>query len=469
VKGDSVSGIRVEQLWKRGGTAIACAMAMLLVGACGGAPGPAEGEGGSSAIVIEGARLIDGTGGPVVEDAVLVIEGDHLGVVGPRAAVTVPAGATTIDASGMTVIPGLINAHGHVGMVKGVVESRDNYTAENIRAHLLQYARYGVTTTISLGLDFGPMFELRGPAGTDQAPRATVLTAGRGFTGVGGYPAYNAHLDGIPYEVATVDEVRAHVQELADQRVDVVKMWVDDHFGLPGVERIAPELRAAIIEQAHARGLRAMAHVFYLEDAKQVVAAGVDGLAHNVRDQPIDDELLQMLRERDVFVAPTLTREESTSMYAEPPAFLDDPFFTRYADPEVIASIKDPAYGAGVRADPLYQSYRDAFEMARANAQRLYEGGVRLVLGTDSGPPRRFQGYFEHRELALLVELGIPPAEVLRMATLGSAEALGIAEDYGSLEPGKRADFVLLGGNPLDDITNTRRIEQVWIGGRPVE
>jgi imidazolonepropionase-like amidohydrolase len=452
----------------RGWSALAGVLVLLGTAACGGGPEPGA-DAGSTAIVIEGARLIDGTGGPVVEDSILVIEGDRIGVVGPRAAVTIPAGATTIDASGMTIIPGLINTHGHVGLVSGVVESRDNYTAENIRAHLLQYARYGVTTTTSLGLDFGPMFDLRGPAGPDEAPRATVLTAGRGFTSVDGYPAFRPHLDGIPYEVATVDEVRAHVQELGDQRVDIVKMWVDDHFGTAGVERIAPELRTAIIEEAHARGLRAVAHVFYLEDAKQLVAAGVDGLVHNVRDQPVDDELLRMLRERDVFVAPTLTREESTSLYAEPPAFLDDPFFTRHADPAVIASIRDPAYGAGVRADPEYPFNQAQFEMAKTNVQRLYEGGARLAFGTDSGPPRRFPGYFEHRELAMLVELGIPPAEVLRMATLRSAEALGISEDYGSLESGKRADFVLLGGDPLADILNTRQIEQVWIGGRRVE
>jgi len=453
----------------RGRVAGGAVLVALGVVACGGgAPEPVA-DGSSSAIVIEGARLIDGTGGPVVDDAVLIVEGDRIGVVGPRAAVTVPAGATTIDASGMTLMPGLVNAHGHVGLVKGVVESRDNYSAENIRAILLQYARYGVTTTISLGLDFGPMFDIRGPAGPDEAPRATVLTAGLGFTGVGGYPAFQPQLAGIPYEVATVDEVRAHVQELADQRVDMVKMWVDDHFGRPGVQRIAPELRTAIVEEAHGHGLRAMAHVFYLEDAKQLVAAGIDGFAHNVRDQPVDDELIRMLRERDVFVAPTLTREESTSMYAEPPAFLDDPFFTRWADAAVIASIKDPAYGDSVRADPLFQQYRDQFEMAKANVRRLYEGGVRLVLGTDSGPPRRFPGYFEHRELALLVEQGIPAADVLRMATLGSAEALGIGDDYGSLEPGKRADFLLLGGDPLADITNTQRLEQVWIGGRRLE
>jgi len=453
----------------RGWVTATAALVALGVAACGGGAPESADAGGSGAIVIEGARLIDGTGAPVVEDAVMVVEGDRIGVVGPRAAVTVPAGATTVDATGMTLMPGLVNAHGHVGLVKGVVESRDNYSTENIRAILLQYARYGVTTTISLGLDFGPMFDLRGPAGPDEAPRATVLTAGLGFTGVGGYPAFQPQLAGIPYEVATVDEVRTHVQELADQRVDMVKMWVDDHFGRPGVQRIAPELRTAIIEEAHAHGMRAMAHVFYLEDARQLVAAGVDGLAHNVRDQPVDDDLIQRLRARNVFVAPTLTREESTAMYAEPPAFLDDPFFTRWADPEVIASIKAPAYGASVRADPLYEQYRDQFEMAKANVRRLYDGGVRLVLGTDSGPPRRFPGYFEHRELALLVEQGIPPAEVLRMATLGSAEALGIEDDYGSLEPGKRADFLLLGGDPLADITNTRRLEQVWIGGRRLE
>src|SRR5262245_60136278 len=166
------------------------------------------------ATAIEGAQLWDGTGAAPVADAVVVIKGDRLEAVGPRSTVTVPANARKIDAKGKTIIPGLINMHGHVGMTKGLKQGKENYTRENILAQLKHYARYGVTTVMSLGTDFEPMFELRGPAKADESPRATVFTAGRGFTGKGGYPAVLPGNAGLPVEVDTVEAVKAHIQEL---------------------------------------------------------------------------------------------------------------------------------------------------------------------------------------------------------------------------------------------------------------
>lgn len=421
----------------------------------------------SDAIVIDGAQLWDGTGAPVVADSVMIVEGDRIQSVGPRGEITIPEGARVIDARGQTLMPGIINGHGHLGMVKGLVESQENYDAENILSQLVQYARYGVTTVASLGLDSGPMFGIQGPAGPGEAPRATVLTAGRGFTGKGGYPAALPQLAGVPREVDTPEEARENVRELAGQGVDYVKIWVDDHFGR--YAKIRPELYGAIIDEAHAQGLPVMAHVFYLEDAKGLVAAGVDGLAHTVRDQEVDDALIQAMLANDVFILGTLTREESTSIYADPPAFLDDPFFTRWADPDVIAQLRDPAYGAGVRANEDYQRNRDQFAMAKVNLKKLYDAGVRIGFGTDSGPPARFQGYFEHREMEIMTGLGIRAEDVLRIATLGEAEVLGIADEAGSLEAGKRADFLLLDANPLENIRNTRTLRSVWVGGREVE
>lgn len=420
----------------------------------------------SDAIVIDGAQLWDGTEGPAVEDSVMVVEGDRIQAVGPRDSVAVPEGATVIDARGQTLMPGIINGHGHLGMVKGLVESTENYDRANILSQLELYARYGVTTVASLGLDSGPMFDIQGPAGAGETPRATVLTAGLGFTGKGGYPGSLPQFTGVPREVDTPEEARENVRELAGQGVDFVKIWVDDHFGR--YPKIRPELYGAIIEEAHAQGLPVFAHVFYLSDAKGLVAAGVDGLAHTVRDQEVDDELIQAMLANDVFILGTLTREESTAMYAEPPAFLDDPFFTRWADPDVIAQIKDPTYGEGVRANEDYQRNRDQFAMAKINLKKLYDAGVRVGFGTDSGPPGRFQGFFEHREMEIMAGLGIPVEDVLRIATSGEAEILGIADETGSLEAGKRADFLLLDANPLENIRNTRAISSVWIGGREV-
>jgi len=421
---------------------------------------------GPVAVVIDGAQVWDGTGAAPVQDAVVVIKGDRIDAIGPRGSVTVPVDARTVDAKGKTIIPGLINMHGHVGMTKGLKQGKENYTKENILAQLKQYARYGVTTVMSLGTDFEAMFELRGPAKSDESPRATVFTAGRGFTGKNGYPAVLPGNAGIPVEVDNVDEVKAHIQELAQQKVDMVKIWVDDHWG--HYVKIRSELYKAIIEEAHKNNLRVMAHLFYLGDAKSLVGAGLDGMAHSVRDREVDDALIKTLKEKNSFAVATLTREESTFIYAEPPAFLDDPFFARWTDPEVIKALKDPAWGKKVKSDPDFPKYAGQLKMGQKNLKKLFDAGVKLAFGTDTGPPARFQGFFEHRELELMVQAGLTAAQALKIATLNTAECLRAEKDVGTLEKGKRADLIVLDANPLEDILNTRKINQVWIGGREV-
>ena len=164
----------------------------------------------------------------------------------------------------------------------------------------------------------------------------------------------------------------------------------------------------------------------------------------------------------------TLTREESTFVYAEPPAFLEDPFFNRWVAPEVIATLKDPAYGKKIKSDPDFSKYPKQLKMGQKNLKKLWDAGVKIAFGTDTGPPGRFQGYFEHRELELMVQAGLTPAQALQTATLNAAGCLGISRDFGTLEKGKRADLILLDADPLEDILNTRKISQVWIGGREV-
>jgi len=417
-------------------------------------------------LVIEGASIWDGAGGAPIRDGVIVVSDGRIQAVGPRASTPIPKGATVISGGGKTLIPGLINAHGHVGMTKGLKSGPENYSEENVLAQLRQYARYGVTTVQSLGTDFEPIFKLRGPARENEAPRATVFTAGRGFTNKQGYPAVLPGNAGVPREVDAVEEVRKNVEELASQKVDVVKIWVDDHWG--HYKKIRPELYSAIIDEAHKRGLRVMAHVFYLEDARRLVAAGLDGLAHSVRDKEVDDELIRLIKEKKTFSVATLVREESTFIYATPPAFLDDPFFNKWIDPEIVRQLKDPAYGARIKNDPDFSKFPGQLAMAKKNLKKLFDAGVHIAFGTDTGPPSRFQGFFEHRELELMVETGMTPAQALQAATSKTATALRISDKFGSLTKGKRADMILLDADPLTDIRNTRKINKVWIGGREV-
>ena len=430
-------------------------------------PDSGQGKTANDTIVIDGANIWDGSGGPLIRDARLVFTGDRVQAVGPRAAVRIPDGATVIKAEGKTLIPGLINAHGHVGMTRGLKAGKENYDRENILAHLRQYARYGVTTLLSLGSDLDEIFALRGPARPDETPRATVFTAGRGFTGKAGYPAVLPGNAGIPREVDSVEEVRANVAELAKQKVDMVKIWVDDHWG--HYKKIRPELTRAIITEAHKNNLRVMAHIFYLEDAKQLAEQGINGFAHSIRDQEIDDALIGTLKQKKIFLAPTLVREESTFIYATPPAFLDDPFFNRLVAPEIIRQLKDPAYGERVRSDPDFSKYPGQLKMGKINLKKMWDAGVTVVFGSDTGPPARFQGFFEHRELELMVEAGLTPAQALQIATSRTAATLGLSRDFGTLAKGKRADMILLDADPLVNIRNTHQINKVWIGGRQVD
>jgi imidazolonepropionase-like amidohydrolase len=420
----------------------------------------------AATLVIDGASIWTGAGGSLIQDGVVVVIDGHIEAIGPRSSVRIPKGATVIAAKGKTLIPGLINTHGHVGMTKGLKAGPENYGAENILAQLRQYARYGVTTVLSLGTDFEAMFKIRGPAGPNETPRATVFTAGRGFTGKAGYPAVLPGNAGVPREVDSVEEVRTQVAELARQKVDVVKIWVDDHWG--HYKTIRPELARAIITEAHKHGLRVMAHIFYLEDVRQLVDAGLDGMAHSIRDREIDDALMRALKEKRTFAVPTLVREESTFIYAQPPAFLDDPFFSRWIDPEIVRQLKDPAYGARVKSDPDFSKYPGQLKMAQKNLKKLWDAGIKVAFGSDSGPPGRFQGFFEHRELELMVEAGLTPAQALQVATTNASEALHITGKFGALVKGKRADMILLDADPLVDIRNTRKISKVWIGGREV-
>src|SRR5574341_1504373 len=417
-------------------------------------------------LVITGVTVWDGTGQAPIRDAVVVVSDGVIKEIGPRASTPVPEGAR-LNAEGKTLIPGLINAHGHVGMTKGLKAGPENYSEENVLAQLRHYARYVVTTVQSLCTYFEPMFKLRGPARENEAPRATVFTAGRGFTGKQGYPAVLPGNAGVPRKVDSVEEVRKNVEELAQQKVDVVKIWVDDHWG--HYKTIRPELYRAIIDEAHKRGLRVMAHLFYLEDAKRLVEAGLDVMAHSVRDKEIDEAFIRLLKEKKTFAVPTLVREESTFIYATPPAFLDDPFFNRWIAPEIITQLKDPAWGARVKADPDFAKYPGQLKMGQKNLKKLWDAGIKVVFGSDSGPPARFQGFFEHRELELMVEAGLTPAQALQTATLNAAEALRISDNFGTLAKGKRADMILLDADPLTDIRNTRKINKVWIGGREVD
>jgi imidazolonepropionase-like amidohydrolase len=248
-----------------------------------------------------------------------------------------------------------------------------------------------------------------------------------------------------------------------------VKIWVDDDFGR--VPKMRPEIYRAIIDEAHRQHLRVIAHVFYLEDAQDLVDAGIDGLGHSVRDRAVDTRLIAAMKARRVFYIPTLVRDESTFIFAkEPqePKWLDDPFFQRGLPPGVLDTLRSAGFIGKIRANPNLTKYEAGFEMAKKNLKTLFDAGVEVAMGTDSGPPLRFQGFFEHRELQLMVESGLMPVQAIECATRQAALILGAGDEFGTLEAGRGADFLVLRADPLEDIHNTEKLSAVWLAGTEV-
>jgi imidazolonepropionase-like amidohydrolase len=391
-----------------------------------------------------GARLFDGTG-RTIESATLVVRDGRVVAVGKDAAV--PAAAERVDLAGRFVMPGLVNAHGHVGATRGLRSGPELYSRQNVLDQLRVYARYGVTTVVSLGDDREEGFRVRDEQDTASLDRARL------------------HVAGPVVDATTPAAARAQVAALAARKPDWVKIRVDDTLGT--TPKMAPAVYRAVIDEAHGRGLRVAAHLFYLQDAQGLVAAGVDFIAHSVRDAPVAPELVAALAKRGTCLCPTLMREVSAFAYAEEPAFFSDPFFQREADASVLAELRSPERRERVRANPATARYREALRTASQNLKALVDGAAPIAFGTDTGPPARFQGYFEHEELARMVEAGLTPTQALLAATSGAARCMGLPS-VGRLEPGAWADFLVLEADPLSDIRNTRRLESVWIAGNRV-
>jgi imidazolonepropionase-like amidohydrolase len=388
-----------------------------------------------------GVRLIDGTDRPPIDQATIVVRDGR--IVSAGANVSVPAGARTVSLANKTVIPGLVNAHGHVGDTEGLQGGR--YSAANVTRDLRLYAAYGVTTVVSLGGDQAPAFAARDSQNTPSLDRARIFAAGPVLA------------------PKTPEEARQLVAEDAAMKVDIVKIRVDDNLGTTA--KMTPEVYRAVIDEAHKRGLRVAVHLFYLADAKSVLDAGADFIAHSIRDAEVDAAVISALKTRNVCYCPTLMREVSTFTYESTPAFFSDPFFLKHADPQVVATLEEPARQDAMRKSSSAQRYKAALQVAERNLKKLSDAGVTIAMGTDTGPPARFQGYFEQMELELMAKSGLSPRQVLTAATREASRCMKLDRDLGTLEPGKWADFVVLDADPLADILNTRKIDSVWIAG----
>ena len=375
-----------------------------------------------SVTAYEGARLIVGDG-RVIENATLVVEGARIAQVGPAADVRVPAGATRVSLAGKTVMPMIIDTHTHLST-----------TRDGLLRDLKQRAYFGVSAALSLGLDG---FELLGLRNELVPGAARFFSAGKGITRVEpGRPTF---------QINSEAEARKAVQENAAHRADIIKVWVDEREGK--VEKVTPAQYAAIIDEAHNRGLRVTAHIFHMDDAKGLMRAGLDAFAHGVRDKDIDDETVSMFKARpNLTLTPNLPDRGVKKDMSWLRSGLPAAEFAKIEEANKDDSKAQAFYGIQAR-----------------NLAKLNAAGVRITLGTDGNRP-----WGPHEEMEDMVLAGMTPMQVIVAATRNSAGFVRMT-DAGTLEPGMSADFIVLDANPLDDITNTRRISQVILRGVTVD
>jgi imidazolonepropionase-like amidohydrolase len=407
-----------------------------------------------TATVFEGARLITGDGSAPIENSAFIVENGKITSVSSRTGVRTdpPAGAAHIDLTGKTVMPALVDTHTHLGwaIIKTGRIDKDSYTKDNLIDHLHRLAYYGVAATQSMGIDPGETpYEVR----ANPVPDAALFhTAGRGMGRPNAGPG-QPYWKPVAYAIDSEADGRKAVQELADKKVDWVKIWVDDRNGT--VPKLTPPLYRAIIDEAHKHDLRVVAHIYYLADAKELLRAGIDGFAHGVRDKDIDDEFMKLIKERpNVFVIPNL--------------------------PDIGTGLQDPAWLGETVPAPEIKKLTDAFQnrspedkkkatdffaVQARNLKKLSDAGVRIGFGTDSGVT---VGWTDHEELADMVTAGMTPSQVITAATKTAAEILKM-DQLGTVAAGKSADFIVLDANPLDNITNSRKISKVYLRGKEVD
>lgn len=407
--------------------------------------------------VLKDITLIDGSGAPVRQHVNMVIQADK--VVSFPDTRHLPKNARRINMNGKTVMPLLINAHGHLGLIKGNTASANNYTEENVKRQLEQYLHYGIGAVLSMGTDQPLIWPLRDSSQKGTIPGATIYTAGYGFGANGGVPpgAFGKYIQ----RPLTPEAAAAAMEQLAAFHPDFVKIWVD------GSPKVTPDIYKAIIETAHAHHIKVAAHVYYLEDARDLVANGIDLLAHSIRDQIVDDAFIHLMKEKGTCYIPTLTLDRYNFAYGiQQPDWINDPFFINSLEPGVYDELKKMPQ----KNDREKEKKIKAFTIATTNLRKLDSAGIPICMGTDSGAqPTRAQGFSEHLELQLMAEAGLSPLKVITCATANGAQLLDGAHHAGKLIPGNKADFMVLDGNPAADIKATRSISAIWKNGKEIK
>jgi imidazolonepropionase-like amidohydrolase len=415
-------------------------------------------------ILLKNANVIVGDGSRPQANTDILIQGDTIAEIGKNISAE---NANEVDASGKTVMPALISAHVHMGVLKGTTSSGSNYTRDNVLRQLKRYADYGVLNTQVMGTDRPVLFQngLYDSIRQGLLPGARMLSAGYGFN----IPANvdPSSMLGNLYRPASADAIPKEMDSIAALNVKIVKIWVDDMGG--SAPKMEPAVYRAIIKEAHQRNIRVAAHLYYLSDARKLVNEGLDIIAHSIRDSVVDDAFVQLMKAHNVVYIPTLSLDKFNYAYSESPDWVDDPFFKDALEPGVYEMITSEKFKTEQKNSPALARNKHAFEIAMQNVKKLADGGVLIALGTDSGAfPVRVQGYSEHMELQLMNEAGLTPLQAIEAGTRNAAIALQLEENFGTIQKGKVADLLVLDGDPSTEIKNTRKIEAVYKAGKKI-